>query len=152
MSVEQRLSELGITIPSAPKPVGAYVPAVVTGSLAFASGQANNEDGKPTITGKLGREISLEQGYDAARLAMINCLAELKAVLGTLDRVKRAVKVTGYVASAEGFVDQPKVINGASELLLEIWGEAGKHARAAIGIAEVPGGCPVEVELIVELQ
>lgn len=152
MSFEARVKELGLSIPEAPRPVANYVPAVQVGALVFASGQTPTTSGQLTMSGKLGREISIEQGQEGARLALLNCLAEVCVVTGSLNGIKRVVKLTGYVASAEGFGDQPLVVNGASLLLEEIFGEAGKHARAAIGVAELPGGAPVEVELIVEVE
>ncbi|MBV9231497.1 MAG: RidA family protein [Chloroflexi bacterium] len=152
MSFEARVKELGLTIPETPKPVANYVPAVQTGNLIFASGQTPTENGRLTIKGKLGRDVSIEQGQQAARLALLNCLAEVRGLTGTLDVITRVVKLNGYVASAEGFGSQPQVVNGASLLLEEIFGTAGKHARAAIGVAELPAGAPVELELIVEVQ
>ena len=152
MSFEKRLTELGITLPATPQPVANYVPAVATGKLIYSSGQTPTANGRLTIQGKLGREISIEQGQQAARVAVLNCLSAIRSVTGSLDEVVRVVKMTGYVASTEGFTSQPQVINGASLLLEEIFGEAGKHARAALGLAELPGGAPVEVELIVEVR
>lgn len=151
MSFEARIKELGLVIPAAPKPVANYVLAVQTGKLIFASGQTPTIEGKLTAQGKLGRDVSIEEGQKAARLALMNCLAEVRSVTGNLDVIKRIVKLNGYVASAEGFGNQPQVVNGASLLLEEIFGETGKHARAAIGVAELPGGAPVELELIVEV-
>lgn len=151
MSIADRLAELAIELPVLPPPVANYVPAVRTGNLVYASGQTPTIDGKLTITGKLGDGVSLEQGMAAARLAIVNCLAEV-ATVADIDDVVRIVKLTGYVASATGFTDQPKVINGASVVLEEIFGDAGRHARAALGLAELPGGAPVEVDLIVELR
>jgi len=152
MSFEARVKELGLTIPELPRPAFSYVPAVRTGNLVYASGQTPSIAGKLTMQGKLGREISLEQGQEGARLCLLNCLAEVRGLTGSLDAIVRIVKVNGYVASAEGFVQQPAVINGASSLLEEIFGEAGKHARAAIGVAELPFGAPVEIEMIVEVR
>jgi enamine deaminase RidA (YjgF/YER057c/UK114 family) len=152
MSFEKRLEELGLTLPTTPRPVANYVPAVLTGKLIFSSGQTPTVDGRLTIQGKLGREVSIEQGQQAARVAVLNCLSAVRSVAGSLDEIVRVVKMTGYVASAEGFSAQPQVVNGASLLLEEIFGEAGKHARAALGLAELPGGAPVEVELIVEVR
>lgn len=152
MSFEAKIQELGLTIPELPRPAFSYVPAVQTGNLIFASGQTPTIAGKLTIQGKLGREITLEQGQTAARLCALNCLAEVRGLIGSLDRIARIVKLNGYVASAEGFIDQPAMINGASALLEQIFGDVGKHARAAIGVAELPGGAPVEVEMIVEVR
>lgn len=151
-SFEARLKELGIILPETPRPVANYVPAVRTGNLIFASGQTPVVEGKLAFEGKLGQEVVIEQGQEAARVALLNILAAVRSLTGTLDVITRIVKLNGWVASCEGFVNQPQVINGASMLLEEIFGEAGKHARAAIGVAELPGGAPVELELIVEVQ
>src|SRR6266545_4493536 len=140
-SPEERLHELGIELPQPAAPVAAYVPCVRTGDLLYVSGQVPLVDGRPRWTGRLG----------AAKVCAVNVLAALKAELGDLGRVRRVVKVTGFVASEPGFTDQPKVINGASELFGEVFGEAGRHARAAVGVAALPLGVPVEVEVIVEI-
>ena len=152
MSFEKRVKELGLTIPETPIPVANYIPAARVGNLIFASGQTPTVSGQLIMKGKLGRDISIEQGQEGARLALLNCLAEVRGVTKTLDAIVRIVKLNGYVASAEGFGAQPQVVNGASLLLEEIFGAAGKHARAAIGVAELPAGAPVELELIVEIQ
>jgi enamine deaminase RidA (YjgF/YER057c/UK114 family) len=152
MSFEARIRELGITLPETPKPVANFVPAVKVGSLIFASGQTPTVGDRLVMKGKLGRELSVEQGQEAARVALLNILAAVRSSAGTLDAIKRIVKLNGWVASAEGFVNQPQVVNAASLLLEEIFGDAGKHARAAIGVAELPSGAPVELELIVEVQ
>ncbi len=152
MSIEKKLKESGITIPKAPEPAGAYVPAVVIGDLVFASGQTPTVNGELQYVGKVGKEVSVEDAYKGARLSMLNCLAEINAALGSLDKVDRIVKVNGYVASAPGFGEQPKVVNGASDLLLEVFGEKGKHARAAVGVAELPFNAPVEVEVICSIK
>ena len=152
MSFEQRLQELGLTLPATPRPMANYVPAVATGKLVFSSGQTPTVDGKLTIQGKLGDSVTIEQGQQAARVALLNCLAGVRSVIGSLDEIVRIVKLNGYVASAEGVGAQPQVVNGASLLLEEIFGEAGKHARASLGMAELPGGAPVELELIVEVR
>jgi enamine deaminase RidA (YjgF/YER057c/UK114 family) len=150
-SAEARVRELGIQIPTLPPPVAIYVPAVRTGDLVFASGQTPTVDGVLQVQGQLGGDVSIEQGQQAARLAL-NCVAEVRGLLGSLDRVARVVRLTGFVASATGFAQQPAVVNGASQLIEEIFGEAGHHARSAIGVAELPGGAPVEIELIVEAR
>ncbi len=152
MGIEERIGELGYVLPATPKPAGAYVPGLIIDNLCFVSGQTGTVEGKLVHTGKLGRELSLEEGYHSARLAALNCLAELKWALGSLDRVKRIVKVTGFVASAKGFDQQPRVVNGASEFLEKVFGENGKHARSAVGVAELPFGAPVEIELIAEIR
>ncbi|MWV49230.1 RidA family protein [Rathayibacter sp. VKM Ac-2803] len=145
----ERLAELGIELPAVATPAGAYVPAVVTGSLVFTAGQVPFVDGALPATGKVGDGVSPEVAKDLARVCALNALAAVAEVLGSLDRVTQIVKMTGFVASASGFTGQPGVINGASEVLGEIFGEAGKHARSAVGVAELPLGAPVEVELIV---
>ena len=152
MSFEVRLQELDITLPEAPQPVANYVSAVQAGNLLFVSGHIATVSGQLTLKGKLGRELSIEEGQESARLALLNILAVVRNYTGTLDAVKRIVKLNGWVASSEGFGSQSQVINTASLLLEEIFGDAGKHARAAIGVAELPIGAPVELELVVELQ
>jgi enamine deaminase RidA (YjgF/YER057c/UK114 family) len=152
MSYETRLKELGLTLPAPPKPVATYVPAVLSGNLLFLSGVLPSRDGQLLVTGKLGQALSIEQGMDAARVAVLNALAIIRSEAGSLDRVKRVVKMVGHIASASGFTDQPQVLNGASDLLVEIFGEAGRHARVAVGASELPRHAPVEIELIVELQ
>lgn len=152
MSPEQRLATLGLDIPLLPPPGAHYVPAVQSGNLIFASGQTPTVDGKPVIVGKLGADVTIEQGQQAARLAALNCLAEVRGLVGSLDAVTRVVKLTGYVASAPGFREQPAVVNGASILMEEVFGVAGRHARAALGVAELPAGAPVEIDLVVEVS
>lgn len=152
MSFEERIRELGLTIPETPRPVANFVPAVQVGNLIFASGQTPTVSGMLIMKGKLGRDLSIEQGQEAARQAVLNSLAAVRSLTGTLDAIKRIVKLNGWVASAEGFGSQPQVVNGASLLLEEIFGDAGKHARAAIGVAELPSGAPVELELIIEVH
>lgn len=148
---EARLKELNITLPSPPQPVANYVNGVQTGNLIFLAGKGPRyADGKE-ITGKLGQDVSIEQGYEGARLTAINQLAVLKAMLGDLKKVKRIVKVLGMVNSDPDFIDQPKVINGFSDLMVEVFGERGKHARAAVGMASLPRGQAVEIELVVEV-
>ncbi|NQX10909.1 RidA family protein [Microbacteriaceae bacterium VKM Ac-2855] len=150
--VEARLAELGIEIPAVAAPAGAYIPAVVQGDLVYTSGQLPFIAGALPATGKVGDGHELVPADDAkgyARTAAINALAAVQSVLGSLDRVTRIVKVTGFVASAPGFNGQPGVINGASEVLAEIFGDAGVHARSAVGVAELPLDSPVEVEMIV---
>jgi len=151
MSYEDRLKQLGFKLPQAPKPVATYVPAVRAGELLFLSGVLPMQNGQLAFTGKLGRELTVEQGMEAARIAILNALAIAKQELGTLDRIARVVKVVGHVASAEGFTDQPQVLNGASDLLVEIFGEAGRHARVAIGAAELPRRAAVEIEVILAI-
>jgi enamine deaminase RidA (YjgF/YER057c/UK114 family) len=148
---EERLQELGVSLPAPAVPVAAYVPCVRTGSLVYVSGQVPVLDGKPSHLGHLGDNVDLEDGRAAARTCAVNVLAALKAELGELSRVRRVVKVTGFVASTPDFTDHPKVINAASELFGDAFGDAGRHARAAIGVAALPLGVPVEVEAIVEV-
>ena len=150
-SPEARMKSLGIELPPAQKAVANYVPAVRTGNLVYLAGQGPLADGKPTITGKVGGEVSEEDGYKAARATILNLLAALRAELGSLDKVKRIVKVNGWVNSAPGFVRQPFVINGASDLLVQIFGDAGRHARTAVSANELPFNIPVEIEMIVEV-
>ena len=148
---EERLQELGVSLPAPAVPVAAYVPCVRTGSLVYVSGLVPVLDGKPSHLGHLGDNVDLEDGRAAARTCAVNVLAALKAELGELSRVRRVVKVTGFVASTPDFTDHPKVINAASELFGDAFGDAGRHARAAIGVAALPLGVPVEVEAIVEV-
>jgi enamine deaminase RidA (YjgF/YER057c/UK114 family) len=148
---EERLQELGVSLPAPAVPVAAYVPCVRTGSLVYVSGQVPVLDGKPSHLGHLGDNVDLKDGRAAARTCAVNVLAALKAELGELSRVRRVVKVTGFVASTPDFTDHPKVINAASELFGDAFGDAGRHARAAIGVAALPLGVPVEVEAIVEV-
>lgn len=147
----ERLAELGIALPAVAAPVAAYVPAVRSGNHVYTSGQLPFVDGKLTLTGKLGAGVSDEDAKSAARTCALNALAAVDALVG-IDNVVRVVKVVGFVASAEGFTGQPGVINGASEFLGEVLGDAGIHARSAVGVAELPLGSPVEVELIVEVR
>ena len=150
-AVEDRLSELGLTVPEVVPPVAAYVPVVREGDLVFTSGQLPMVDGSLAATGKVGAEVDAETAKSLAETCALNAIAAIKSEIGDLDTVTRVVKVVGFVASAPGFTAQPKVVNGASELLGEIFGEAGKHARSAVGVAELPLGLPVEVELVVEV-
>jgi enamine deaminase RidA (YjgF/YER057c/UK114 family) len=152
MSFEARLTQLGITLPHAPKPVATYIPAVRAGDLLFLSGTGPFKDGAIVYAGKLGKDLTVEQGYEAARLTLLNALAMVRQELGTLDRVTRVVRLTGHVASAEGFTQQPAVINGASDLLVQIFGEAGRHARLALGAAELPLNMAIELELILQVH
>ena len=152
MGVHENLVRLGLVLPAAPRPVGSYVPAKQAGDLVFVSGVLPFQDGKVRITGKLGDELTVQDGAEAARFSLLNALAILKQELGTLDRVKTIVRLTGHVASAEGFVDQPAVLNGASDLLVDIFGEPGRHARLALGAAELPLHAAVELELIVQIH
>ena len=149
--VRDRLKELGYELPSVPNPAGSYVPATSTGSLLFTAGQLPFKQGQLRHTGKVGRDVSVEEAKEAALLCTLNALAAVESEAGSLEGVRRVLKVTGYVASASGFTRQPEVINGASDFLGEVFGERGAHARSAVGVAELPLDAPVEVELIVEL-
>lgn len=148
---EARMKAAGIELPPAPKAVANYVPAVRTGNLVFLAGQGPFADGKATITGKVGGNVSEGDGYRAARAATLNALAALRAEIGSLDRVSRIVKLTGWVNSAPGFHRQSFVVNGASDLLVEVFGERGRHARSAVGANELPFDIPVEIEIVVEV-
>jgi enamine deaminase RidA (YjgF/YER057c/UK114 family) len=152
VTIADRLTELGITLPPAPKPVAAYVPAVRSGALLFISGQLPTENGQLLFPGKVDADVSVEDATRAARAAALNALAVAHAEIGGLERVRQVVRVTGHVASSPGFTMQPAVINGASELLVQIFGEHGRHSRAALGAAELPLGACVEVELILEIE
>ncbi|MBV6469900.1 RidA family protein [Nitrospirales bacterium NOB] len=152
MSYDSTLLRLGITLPPPPKPVASYVPAILVGEILYLSGMLPFRDGQVAVTGKLGREVTVGQGMDAARLALLNALAVVRHELGSLDRVQRVVRVVGHVASASGFVQQPAVINGASDLLVQIFGEAGRHARVALGAAELPLNAAIELELLVQVK
>ena len=152
MTIEARLKELGLELPAAAAPVGAYVPAVQSGRLVFTAGQLPSKDGKLIATGKVPTEVPLEQAQAAARQAALNALAAAKSLLGSLDKVARVVRVNVFVNSAEGFSDQPKVANGASELLTEIFGDRGRHTRCAVGAAELPLNAPVELDMVLETQ
>lgn len=150
--IEKRLDALNIILPSPPKPVGSYVAVVITGKLAFVSGQIPIKDGKVIYAGKVSRDLSVEDAQKAARLCVINALAQLKAELGSLDRISKIVKVSGFVNSPPEFTDQPKVINGASDLLFEIFGQKGQHARIAVGVSSLPLNSAVEIDLIAEIN
>jgi len=150
--VEKKLKKIGVDIPNVPEPSASYVPAVQTGKLVYTSGQGSKKDGILVYKGKLGKDLTVEEGYEAAKISIINCLAILKGHLGSLNRVKRIVKLLGFVACVPEFDQQPYVINGASDLLIEIFGEKGRHARSAIGTNILPFGTPVEIEMIVEVE
>jgi len=151
MSAEEKLRELGLTLPPAPAGVGAYVPWVRCGNLVFTSGQLPWRDGKLAFTGKLGAGVSLEQGYQAARLCALNALAQLKAAVGDLGKIKQVVRLEGYVHAGTGFRDHPKVLDGASDLFNAVLGERGRHTRTALGINEMPLDAAVQLCVIAEI-
>ena len=151
MTPEERVAELGYTLPQPTPPVAAYVPTVRTGDLVFVSGQGPFRDGKMVSTGKVGGDVSIEEAQEAARITCLNGLAALKAEIGELSKMQRVVKLTVFVNSAPGFDQQPAVGNGASELLQDVFGEAGRHARSAVGMAELPFGMSVEIEFVFEV-
>jgi enamine deaminase RidA (YjgF/YER057c/UK114 family) len=148
MSIEARLAELGVVVPAPKAPAYAYVPVVLNGDLAWVSGQLPWRLDGSLPQGKLGAGVSIEEGREAARLCVLNALSVMRQALGSLDRIARVVKVTRFVASAPGFVEQPSVVDGASSLLLEIFGEQGRHARSAVGMAELPRSAPIEIEFV----
>lgn len=152
MLFEQKISELGLTLPSVAPPAGSYLPSITSGNLVFTAGQIPLVEGKLAATGKVGSEISLDKAQELARICLLNGLAAVKSELGDLQRVKRIVKIVGFVSSDPSFTQQPQVINAASDLLAEIFGEAGRHARSAVGVAVLPLDAPVEIELIVEFD
>jgi enamine deaminase RidA (YjgF/YER057c/UK114 family) len=151
MRIEAKLAELGIELPEIPRPMANYVPAVTSGNLVFISGHGPNRPDGTFITGKLGRDLSIEEGYEAARVTMLNCLSTLKAEVGDLDRVRKFVKVLGMVNCTEDFTEPPAVINGGSDLLVAVFGDAGRHARSAVGMQSLPRGIAVEIEMVVEI-
>ena len=150
--VDAKLKKMGIVLPALARPVAAYVPAMTVGNLLFTSGQLPFVDGTLALTGKVGQEVSPEDAVEMARICALNGLAAANSVLGSLDKVLRVVKVTGFVSSAPDFFGQPQVLNGASEVLEEIFGQRGHHARAAVGVAALPLNSPVEVDLILEFS
>jgi enamine deaminase RidA (YjgF/YER057c/UK114 family) len=152
MGAEARLSELGLELPSSPPPVASYVPIVISGDLAFVAGQLPIEEGVLLWSGKLGADLDVADGAAATRRCGLQALAVLRDALGTLDRIRRIVKLTVYVASAPGFVQHPKVADGVSDLMAEVFGDDGRHARVSIGVIELPLGAPVEVDVVAEIS
>ncbi len=150
--IEERLKDNNLTLPDAPKPVAAYIPAKQTGNLVFTAGQLPMVNGELISKGLLGQDVEIDEANKAARICTLNALAAIKGVIGDLDRIKQIVRVVGYVASVPTFTQQPAVVNGASELLLEIFGENGKHARSAVGMSALPLNASVEIELTVEIE
>ena len=149
MKIEQKIKDMGLKLPEIPKPLANYVPAVRTGNLLFLSGHGPE---KSIPSGKVGQDLTLEQGYEAAKNTALCLISTIKNSIGDLDKVKRVVKLVGFVNCSEDFKDQPKVVNGASDLFVELFGERGKHARAAVGMYQLPSGIPVEIEVIVEVE
>ena len=149
---EEKIKQMGINIPEVVKPLAAYIPALRVGNLLMTSGQVPISAGTLKYMGKVGKDLSEDQGKEAAKLCALNCLSAIKSVIGNLDIIKRVVKLTVFVNSAEGFTAQPKVANGASEFIGEIFGEAGKHVRSAVGVSELPLNSAVEIEMIVEFE
>ena len=152
MTPEEKLKERGLELPKSPTPVANYVRTVRSGNMVYVAGSGPDREGAPQWRGKLGRNVSVEEGYLAAQSAALNMLASLKVEIGELSKVKRIVKVLGMVNGEPEFADQPKVINGCSDLLVDIFGDKGKHARSAVGMGSLPGGIPVEIEMIVEVE
>ena len=150
-TIEKRLAELGLSLPPAPAPVANYVPTVVTGNLLFVSGQISRAGDGTTLTGKLGAGVDIAKEREAARICALNILAQANAALGSLDRIVRIVKLTGFVNAAPAFTDHPQVVNGASDLLVEVLGDRGRHTRSAVGVAGLPLDAAVEVEAIIEV-
>ncbi len=151
MSIEENLKKLNIDLPKAPDPVGAYVASKISGKLIFISGQVSFDPDGKLIKGKVGKDLNLEQAQEAAKYCALNILAQLKKISGSLDKVKGCIKITGYVNSTETFIDQPKVINGASDLISQVFGDKGKHTRAAVSVYSLPLGAAVEVDGIFEI-
>jgi enamine deaminase RidA (YjgF/YER057c/UK114 family) len=153
MEIEKKLAGLGLELPAPPKPAAHYIPYVQTGHLLFVGGNTGRLNGEPhTYVGKVGDKVTLEQGYEMARCCALNHLAIIKSALGDLDRVERLVKLIGYVNVAPGFTKMPQVVNGASDLFVELWGDRGEHARAAVGVASLANDAPVETEVIVQIR
>jgi len=152
MKIEQRLNEIGLSLPEVAKPVAEYVPAKMVGNLVFCSGQGPVKEGKMVYIGKVGRELGIEEGYEAARICALNCLAAIKTVVGSLDKIDEIIRLRGFVNSDLDFFRQPEVLNGASELMVKIFGEKGKHARSALGVSSLPFGISVELEMVVSIK
>jgi enamine deaminase RidA (YjgF/YER057c/UK114 family) len=150
--IEDKLRELSIELPTPPSPAGSYIPVVTTGNLAFVSGQIPMREGKVVFEGKVPEQQSLESARDAAKICIINGLAQLKANLGSLDKIRKFVRISGFVNSSPNFTEQPKVINAASDLLVEIFGDMAKHSRIAVGVASLPLNSTVEIDMVVEFS
>ncbi len=152
MRIEDKIKQLGLVLPEPSRPVAAYIPATFSGNMVFTAGQLPVAGGEMQYSGRLGEDLTVEDGYNAAKICALNCLAAVKSVIGDLDLITRIVKLTGYVNSGADFTDQPKVINGASELLVELFGDYGRHARSAVGVAALPLNAAVEIEMVVEAR
>ncbi len=152
LQIEDRITELGLKLPDSPRPLGAYLPVVRVGNLIFVSGMLPRQEGKLISVGKLGQELNLKEGQEAARLAILNGLAAIKNEIQTLTAVRKFIRLTCYVNSSLGFTEQAQVADGASNILLAVFGEAGRHSRVSVGVAELPGGAAVELDLIVEVE
>ena len=149
---EEKLKQMGVSLPEVVKPLAAYIPATQVGNLVMTSGQVPISEGKVMFQGKVGNDLSEEEGMNAAKLCALNCLSAINSVTGNLDKIKRVVKLTVFVSSAEGFIAQPKIANGASEFIGEVFGDAGKHVRSAVGVSELPLNSAVEIEMVVEVN
>lgn len=150
--IEERLRELGIEIPDAPKPLAAYVPALKVNDLVYTAGQLPMVSGQLKYAGKLGKDISEDDAQKAAEICAVNCLSAIKSVIGSLDNIERIIKLVVFVNSSEEFIAQPKIANGASEFIVKVFGEAGKHVRSAVGVSQLPLNAPVEIEMIVKVK
>ncbi len=151
-AIEQKLKDMGLELPTVPKPLAEYVPAKLVGDLVFCSGQIPMKDGRPVRVGKVGSDLTVREAYECARLTALNCLAAIKSVIGSLDRIQEVVQLRGFVNSAPRFDRQPEVVNGASKLMVELFGDAGRHARSALGTSELPRNVPIELEMIVRVR
>ncbi|MCF7944652.1 MAG: RidA family protein [Spirochaetia bacterium] len=149
---EEKLASMGYCIPPIPPAAGSYIPALKVGKLVYCSGQGAFQNGKHKYTGRVGREVTIDQAVEAAQIAALNCLAEVCSITGSIDKITRIVQVRGFVNSTDNFHDQPKVINGTSDFLKELFGTSGEHVRSALGTSNLPGNIPVEVEMIVEIE
>ena len=151
-AIERKLKQLGLELPTVPQPLAEYVPAKLVGELVFCSGQIPMKGGRPVRVGKVGADLTVQEAYECARISALNCLAAIKGVIGSLDRVQEVVQLRGFVNSAPRFDRQPEVVNGASKLMVELFGDAGRHARSAVGTSELPRNVPVELEMIVRVK
>ncbi len=150
--IEEKIKELGFVLPLAPKPLAAYVPALAAGNFVFTAGQIPISEGKLKYTGKIGKDLTEEQGKDASVICALNCLSAIKGVIGNLEKIEQVVKITVFINSSEGFTNQPAVANGASEFLEKVFGKKGSHARSAVGVSELPKNAAVEIEMIVKIK